>query len=152
MELRLYKHHASQDGEEGFTLPEVLITVVLIGIVMAIASSSWLGVVESRAVDSATNQLVADLRLAHSTATNRLTPWEVSLSANSSTYTVGPTGAPQARTLPEDVKTSDAATYTFNADGSVSTASPTAFAVTKDGDPSHNIELNTATSRVKIDP
>jgi prepilin-type N-terminal cleavage/methylation domain-containing protein len=44
---------------EGFTLPEVMITIVLIWIVMAIASSTWFGVVESRAVDSAADQLVS---------------------------------------------------------------------------------------------
>jgi prepilin-type N-terminal cleavage/methylation domain-containing protein len=44
---------------EGFTLPEVMITIVLIWIVMAIASSTWFGVVESRAVDSAADQLAS---------------------------------------------------------------------------------------------
>lgn len=58
--------------ERGFTLPEVLITIVLMGIVLAIASSIWFGTVESRRVDSATNQVASDLRLAHSSAANRL--------------------------------------------------------------------------------
>lgn len=51
--------------ERGFTLPEVLITIVIMGIVFAIASSAWFGVVDSRRVDAAANQLASDLRKAH---------------------------------------------------------------------------------------
>lgn len=45
---------------------------------MSIVTSSWFGTVESRRVDSAANQLAADLRQAHSSATNRLAPQVVS--------------------------------------------------------------------------
>jgi hypothetical protein len=48
-------------------------TIVIMGIVFAIASATWLGVIGSHAVDSATNQLASDLWLAHTSATNRLT-------------------------------------------------------------------------------
>lgn len=64
-------------NESGFTLPELMIVIVLMGIVLAIASASWFGVVESRAVDAATNQLASDLRLAHTRATNQLVDWAV---------------------------------------------------------------------------
>jgi prepilin-type N-terminal cleavage/methylation domain-containing protein len=64
-------------GERGFTLPEVLIVIAIMGILFAIATSTWTGVTESRKVDSATNQLAADLRLAHTSATNQLTEWRV---------------------------------------------------------------------------
>jgi len=62
----------SRETEKGFTLPEVLITIVIMGILAGIAVPSWFGIIESRRVDSATNQVLADLRLAHTTATNRL--------------------------------------------------------------------------------
>jgi hypothetical protein len=39
---------------------------------MAIVSSTWFGVVESRDIHSAANQFAADMRLAHGTDTNRL--------------------------------------------------------------------------------
>lgn len=61
-------------GEGGFTLPEVMIVIVIMGILFSIATASWFGLVESRAVDSATNQVASDLRLAHTAATNRLEP------------------------------------------------------------------------------
>ena len=51
--------------ERGFTLVEVWLRIIVMGIVFAVASSTWFGVVESRRVDSATNQVAADMRMAH---------------------------------------------------------------------------------------
>ena len=68
---------------------EVLITVVLMGIVTAIASFTYFGVVEDRAVDSAANQLAADMRLAHTNATNQLADWRVNYKANGATFSCG---------------------------------------------------------------
>jgi prepilin-type N-terminal cleavage/methylation domain-containing protein len=65
--------------EDGFTLQEVLVTIAILGILIAIAVIIWLGILERRRVDAATNQLVADLRRAHSSATNQLTDWRVVL-------------------------------------------------------------------------
>ena len=150
-------------NERGFTLPEVMITIVFIGIVMAIASSTWFGVVESRRVDSAANQLAADLRLAHIRATNRLENWQVVLTHNSSSYQFGSAAALQNRTYcgAEGCGSSDprvnisgggTATITFRSNGSASVApsGSTTFTVTVDGNPSRNVELTPATSRIKI--
>jgi prepilin-type N-terminal cleavage/methylation domain-containing protein len=63
--------------EHGFTLPEVLTTIAILGILIAIAMTLWNSVIESRRVDSAANQLASDLRLAHTKATNQLTDWRV---------------------------------------------------------------------------
>lgn len=60
-------------------MPEVLITILLLGILLGIASSTWFSVVESRTVDSAANQLASDLRLANTRATNQLTDWRVQI-------------------------------------------------------------------------
>ncbi len=102
--------------ERGFTLPEVLITIVIMGILFAIASSTWFNVVESRAVDSAANQLAADMRLAHGSATNRLAKAQIVFNRDGSPVTcnggsadyclVQPTGSGGsrvvARTFSED--------------------------------------------------
>ncbi len=58
-------------------MPEVLIVIAIMGLLFAIATSTWTGVTESRKVDFATNQLAAELRLAHTSATNQLTEWRV---------------------------------------------------------------------------
>lgn len=81
-------------GEGGFTLPEVLIVIVIMGILFGIATSSWSGVVESRAVDSATNQVASDLRLAHTRATNQLVDWGVATDLSSFTGLTLPAGVP----------------------------------------------------------
>ena len=148
--------------ERGFTLLEVMITIVIMGIVLAIATSSWFKVVESRRVDSATNQVVADLRFAHTQATNHLTDSSfVVPSADSSTYQVGPPGDLKTKTLPGDdqgtpktkiVVVADT-TITFHSDGSAEIDPAGAINITvaaTDGDPSHTINVNTVTSRVKV--
>jgi prepilin-type N-terminal cleavage/methylation domain-containing protein len=80
-------------AERGFTLPEVMITIVIMGILAAIAVPSWFGVVEGRNVDSATNQLASDLRLAHTSATNRLAPARVEFSNTGAVVNCGGTSA-----------------------------------------------------------
>ena len=65
--------------ERGFTFPELLATIAILGILLIIAIVVWLGILEQRRVDAATNQLKADLRFAHTSATNQLTDWRVVL-------------------------------------------------------------------------
>jgi len=147
------------EDERGFTLMEVIATIIIMGIVFTIASSTWFGIVESRRVDSATNQVVADLRFAHTQATNRLT--DVSFvvpSADSSTYQVGP----DTMTLPGDdqgtskTKILAATTKTFHSDGSANIDPAGDITVTTtDGDPDdpfHTINVNTVTSRIEVVP
>ncbi len=152
----------SFEDEHGFTLIEVLITIILMGLLFGIASSVLFGIVEGRRVDSATNQLAADLRLAHTRATNRLEQWEVSLDGDSS-YTIGPVGAPSPRDLDDSVDdeivVDAAATITFEPDGSAVLPGDDSLIVRSaddeelaDDDLNHEIEINAATSRIQIDP
>jgi prepilin-type N-terminal cleavage/methylation domain-containing protein len=141
--------------ERGFTLPEVLVVIAIMGTVFAIASATWFGIVESRQVDSATNQMVSDLRLAHTRATNRLANHEVRLTDNASTYQIGPPAALETRTLPDDARVDTAGptlNIVFKPDGSATpSGSPITLRVSSaDGAPDHDIEINTATSRVKV--
>ncbi|MDP9437892.1 MAG: prepilin-type N-terminal cleavage/methylation domain-containing protein [Actinomycetota bacterium] len=75
--------------ERGFTLPEVLITIVIMGILFGTATSTWFGVVESRRVDSAANQFASDLRLAHSKSTNQLAVWRIVLNPDRGAESAG---------------------------------------------------------------
>jgi prepilin-type N-terminal cleavage/methylation domain-containing protein len=149
------KNKRSLGSERGFTLPEVLIVIVIMGILFGIATSTWFGVVEGRQVDSATNQMISDLRLAHTSATNRLTNYEIRLNAGSSTYQIGPSAPLRTRTLSDGTTVDATLAIVFKPDGSVSTSPPSGSPITfkvrsSDGDPAHNIQINTATSRVKV--
>ena len=159
------------EDERGFTLAEVMITVVIMGIVLGIASSTWFKVAESRRVDSATNQVVADLRLAHTQARNRLTDINFVVPADPvpdgvedplSAYQVGPPEGPpediDTMILPGDdqgtpkTKILAPTTITFHAEGGADPAGNITVTTT-DGDPDdpcHNINVNTVTSRVKV--
>lgn len=69
-------------GERGYTLPEVLTVIAILGILIAIGIIIWLGILERRRVDAATNQLAADMRLANTSATNELADWRLVLIPN----------------------------------------------------------------------
>ncbi len=163
-------------SEKGFTLPEVLVTIIILGILAGIAFPSFFSVIESRRVDSAANQMVGDLRLAHSKASSRLTTYRVCAPSNSTTYQIGlQTGTGvcaaslETRTLPDGTRMGTGEAIAFCADGSMEapptnpticpggTASPsltgwTTIKVTSDGNPCVDIEVNKATSRVKSTP
>jgi prepilin-type N-terminal cleavage/methylation domain-containing protein len=145
-------------SDRGFTLPEVLIVIAIMGILLAIATSTWFRVVESRRVDAATNQVAADLRLAHARATNRLTNYSIVIpTANSSTYQIGPTGGTLAtQTLPEGTQIAAATTIVFKVNGEAQVmsgaGSPITVRSSNDVSIDHTIEFNTMTSRIKVVP
>jgi type IV fimbrial biogenesis protein FimT len=166
--VRYVGRWGSWQHEHGFTLVEVMTTIILLGIVLGIATSTWFGVVEGRRVDSATNQVVADLRLAHTQAKNGLTDTSFVVPADAvpagvdplSTYQVGPPEDIETMTLPGDdqgtpkTKIGVATTITFNSDGRAEIDPAGNITVTTtDGDPDdpfHDINVNTVTSRVKV--
>jgi prepilin-type N-terminal cleavage/methylation domain-containing protein len=146
-----------REDEGGFTLPEVLITTILLGILLTIATSTWFGVVESRNVDSATNQLAADLRLAHTKATNRLAQQTVTLTAGSSEYNV--TGSAAPLDLDDDpvehlvsVAAETTIVFSGNGEAQVTGANPVEVRSSDDVANFHRVEINIATSRIEIDP
>lgn len=78
--LALHRRLAEAGRDErGFTLPEMLVVIAIMGILIAVAIIIWLGILEQRRVNAAANQLKADMRLAHTSATNQLTDWRVVL-------------------------------------------------------------------------
>jgi type IV fimbrial biogenesis protein FimT len=148
-----------------------MVIVIIMGVVLSIASFTYFGAVESRRVDSATNQVVADLRLAHTQAKNRLIDTSFVVPADAvppgfdplSTYQVGPPEDPEdidTMTLPGGdqgvpmTKFGVPTTITFHSDGSAEIDPAGNITVTTtDGDPddpSHTINVNTVTSRVKV--
>lgn len=72
-------HGRLRREERGFTMPELVATIAILGVLIAIAIIIWLGILERRRVDAAANQFASDLRLAHQGATNQLTDWRIVL-------------------------------------------------------------------------
>ncbi len=157
------------EEERGFSLVELTIVITLMGIVFAIASSAWLGAIESRKVDTATNQVAADLRLANTQATNRLADSNFTTPDPTppvgvvplSTYEVGPAGAVASDRLPEGIQIAAATNIKFTANGSAQVISGPAAAggiititVRSSNDAANNqtIQINTTTSRIKVGP
>jgi prepilin-type N-terminal cleavage/methylation domain-containing protein len=152
--------------EHGFTLLELITVIAILGILVAVASSSWYGVVEGMQVDSATNQLAADLRQAHSRAINTLAPQTVDLAGDDSEYTVTGAGTldlddcneedvAAGRCDEENVIVVDADTsVVFSGDGSavVTGANPITVSSSAAPDKNHEIGINTVTSRVQVVP
>ena len=65
------------EDERGYTLPEILTAVAIVGIILAIGIIVLLALLERWRVEAAADQFAADLRLAHIRATEQLTDWRV---------------------------------------------------------------------------
>ncbi len=150
---------------------ELLLVIIVMGILFAIASSTWFGAIESRRVDSATSQLAADLRQAHSRAINRLEPQTVTLTTAPMQYTM--TGVANPVDLDEEsgadvVVVNPGVTVAFCPNGSaeippatqVCSAAPSGSATNiivglppnPTQEPNHTIQINPVTSRIRIVP
>lgn len=117
-------------------------------------------------MDAAINQLAADMRLAHTKATNQLVTWRVVVTPGDPNYELRKLSSPPEvipRSLPEGTKlystTADPSSSTpfieFNPDGTLYVPSGPNGNVTvssNDGDPKRRATYISATSRVKIDP
>jgi prepilin-type N-terminal cleavage/methylation domain-containing protein len=80
----------AREGERGFTLQELLTTISIVVILIAIAVIVFLALLERWRVDAATRQLVGDLRRSHTSATNELTDWRVVLALDRAEGEEGP--------------------------------------------------------------
>src|SRR5215207_3030213 len=63
--------------ESCYTLPEILTAVSIMSIILAIGIIVLLALLERWRVEAAADQFAADLRLAHTRATEQLTDWRV---------------------------------------------------------------------------
>jgi prepilin-type N-terminal cleavage/methylation domain-containing protein len=145
--------HGFWQSERGFTLVEVMTTIIIMGILAAAAMSVWWPVVEGRRVDSATNQIASELRRAHTSSTTRLDDWRVEMDAGTRDYRIGPDGAAlSSQLLPERTEFLpgvSAIVFEPNGEATITGAGNIQVAA-DDGSPCHEIEVNTVTSRIDV--
>lgn len=128
--------------ERGYTLQEVLATVAILGILLAIAAIVFFALLERWRVNAAVEQLAADMRLAHAKATNQLTDWRLVAATGSPDYSLVRLQAPydeDAEAVPPVVETVDRSlprgTMIFSSTASAAAAGP-------DGGASFFVEFN----------
>ena len=107
------RHH---HGEAGFNLLEVLLTVSLIGILLALSYTSWRGYNAQQQVRYGTAQVATDLREAEERAKSERTPYTVTFTTSSSTYSIARNtgGFLEHATLPGTVTPTTNTVVTFS--------------------------------------
>jgi prepilin-type N-terminal cleavage/methylation domain-containing protein len=72
------KNLCNKNSKSGFTLPEMLVVVVLIGILATLGIPNWLAFVETRRLNTAQNEVHLAMRQAQRQATKEKLTWQVS--------------------------------------------------------------------------
>ncbi|NJL66663.1 MAG: transcriptional regulator [Microcoleus sp. SM1_3_4] len=77
-------------GDSGFTIIELLIIVILLGVLSAIAAPGWLGFINRQRVRTVNDRVFQSLRLAQSEAKRTKSPVTIVFNNNTSTPPVDP--------------------------------------------------------------
>jgi prepilin-type N-terminal cleavage/methylation domain-containing protein len=88
--FRRYRAYAGIYKDLGFTLLELLVVMVSVGVLVAIAAPSWLGFLNEQRLSSAQSTAFSTLRLAQSNAKRNQIMWQATFrnTLNSSQYAV----------------------------------------------------------------
>ena len=117
----------------GFTLVEIMIVIVVMGMLIAIAAPAVSGFLRSSRMAGASNTLIADLHYARTLATEQRTNYEIRFNAsNYSIVRVSPLTTVTTRTLPQGVTCASSGTAAFFAWG---LTTPVTVTITGTGTP-----------------
>ena len=85
-----FPNTASRKGDQGFTLLEVLVTVLVLGILSSIAAPSWLAFINNQRVRTVNDRVLQSLRSAQSEAKRTKRDVTITFYTSSSTPSVDP--------------------------------------------------------------
>lgn len=86
--LRQSSHRLSKSGQAGFTLLEVLVVVVIVGILAALSFPSWNAFLVKRRVVASQDEILRALRQAQANSARTKENWAVSFDAAEARYAV----------------------------------------------------------------
>ncbi|MDD5529074.1 MAG: prepilin-type N-terminal cleavage/methylation domain-containing protein [bacterium] len=104
------------ERNKGWTLTELMIVIVMMGIVIGISIPSFKNYIVKTRLDTAKNEILAVLRTARSNALSEQKNCQVIFETATNTYRISPGGA--VKTLPEGIEIANSfdITYEFHQD------------------------------------
>ncbi|MBW4513095.1 MAG: prepilin-type N-terminal cleavage/methylation domain-containing protein [Scytonematopsis contorta HA4267-MV1] len=117
----MHKPITKDSSSSGFTLFEVLIVAILIGILAAIIVPSWVSFVELRRLNIAQNQAYLAMRQAQSQATKQKITWQVTFRERKGNIQWTTHPAEAGKFLPDTIKNNDSLWQNFHPNISIDT-------------------------------
>ena len=111
-----YKKTASINGDKGYTILELLVIVIMLGVLSAIAAPGWLGFINRQRVRTVNDRVFQSLRTAQSEA--KRTKRDITITFNNNTSTP-PVDPPTATINTNPAQNPPLQTVTFDGGGEI---------------------------------